>query len=87
MAKYKVKALTISGAGKKVFRAGNVVEDKDLVPGAGAKYVESGHLELLKSSKVAPVKEVKSEAKAEAKTETKGATKKENILKKVGKKK
>lgn len=99
MAKFKVIALTISGAGKKVFRSGEVVDEKQLLADGAKSYVKSGHIKPLKVSKAdakvevkvevkADAKvEVKSETKADAKVEAKSGTKGSKIVKDLGNKK
>jgi hypothetical protein len=41
---YKVIALTVSGLGNKVFRAGEIVSESNFVAGRAEKLVESGFL-------------------------------------------
>jgi ribosomal protein L6P/L9E len=44
MAQYKVKALTVGGKGKKIFKSGQTVTDRDFPPGNAELMVAQGFL-------------------------------------------
>jgi len=82
---YKVIALSVSGKGKKIFSAGDVVSENDFPTGSIQSLLKGGYIQLIEKAKVVsekPIEVVKPVEAVKPIEETKSV-----VTKKVGTKK
>jgi hypothetical protein len=85
---YKVKALTVSGLGKKIHRSGDVVTEKDFPQGRAKELVKSGFLEEITNTEITKEVAPKNESVVDDKNPTETVEKNtdnESILDKIAK--
>lgn len=80
MAKYRIIALAVSGAGKKVFRNGQIVDEKQFVEGAIPGLVKGGYIKKdeMTAKEKAAAKKAADKAAAEAKKVAEAVAKSED---------